>query len=230
MYQPENSDRSALTDEQRARLVDDELRNAEISLVVSVQGREVRLSGVVHSHTQRAHAVTIARRVLPGFRIVSEIAVRPPEPEPIPGDVVVRIHPDEPEVADRYVTDITQTTEQGLAFFPPTDPVVVPGERGLELRGGFSATSMDSLTENENASTPDEPGSRGDEAIADDIRRELAEDSMTAFLSIDVRVERGVATLSGTVRHLEDADAAEEVAARVPGVVDVRERLEVLGV
>ena len=46
-------------------------------------------------------------------------------------------------------------------------------------------------------------------------------------LEIDVRVERGVVRLSGEAQSLEDAESAEEVPARVPGVVEVLEDLEV---
>lgn len=70
-------------------------------------------------------------------------------------------------------------------------------------------------------------GTLGDEAIADAIRRELREDAATTALTIDVAVYRGVARLRGTVQDIADAENAEEVAARVPGVLEVREELEV---
>jgi osmotically-inducible protein OsmY len=44
-----------------------------------------------------------------------------------------------------------------------------------------------------------------------------------------VIVRNGVAHLHGTVDGPEDADNAEEVASRVPGVIEVREELEVGG-
>ena len=68
-----------------------------------------------------------------------------------------------------------------------------------------------------------------DEALADAIRRELAEDSATTDLNIVVAVRNGVAHLRGQVADLDDADNAEAVAARVPGVRDVVEELEVAG-
>ena len=99
------------------------------------------------------------------------------------------------EVLDRYVTDITRTLDEGQPFFPPTDTVVVPTGRGLEVRGGFSATSMDMLTDEAPPDIPEEATLRGDEAIADDVRRELSEDAMTAHLDIDLAVIDGVVTL-----------------------------------
>jgi osmotically-inducible protein OsmY len=68
---------------------------------------------------------------------------------------------------------------------------------------------------------------RGDEAIADDVRRELREDALTTDLEIRVLVRSGVAYLYGSVATLDDVEAAEEVASRVPGVIEVREELEV---
>lgn len=53
---------------------------------------------------------------------------------------------------------------------------------------------------------------------------ELREDAATTDLRVDVLVWDGVVRLRGTVPTLEDADNAEAVAARVPGV---REELEV---
>ncbi len=70
-------------------------------------------------------------------------------------------------------------------------------------------------------------GTLGDEAIADAIRRELREDAATTALAVDVAVYRGVARLRGTVQDIADAENAEEVAARVPGVLEVREELDV---
>jgi osmotically-inducible protein OsmY len=55
----------------------------------------------------------------------------------------------------------------------------------------------------------------------------LREDSTTTALEIEVAVDEGIVHLTGRVPSLDDAESAEEVAARVPGVVDVEEELEV---
>ncbi len=109
-------------------------------------------------------------------------------------------------------------SEGDAVFVPPTDPVGT----SREVIGGLQLSSMDSL-EVERSSD----GTLGDEAIADAIRRELREDAATTALTIDVAVYRGVARLRGTVQDIADAENAEEVAARVPGVLEVREELEV---
>lgn len=108
-------------------------------------------------------------------------------------------------------------------YVPPSDPVVTTNDTGrVEVLGGFAADSMDSVGVARSASD----ASLGDEAIEDAIRRELREDSTTTDLNIQVLVRRGVARLRGTVDDLDDAENAESVAARVPGVVEVVEELD----
>ena len=109
-------------------------------------------------------------------------------------------------------------SEGDAVFVPPTDPVGT----SREVIGGLQLSSMDSI---EVARSSD--GTLGDEAIADAIRRELREDSATTALDVDVDVYRGIARLRGLVQDLDDAENADEVAARVPGVIEVREELDV---
>lgn len=67
----------------------------------------------------------------------------------------------------------------------------------------------------------------GDEAIADAVRRELHEDAATTDLAIEVEVWDRVAHLSGVVADPEEVNAAEVVAARVPGVGEIADDLDV---
>ncbi|MHB1417309.1 MAG: BON domain-containing protein [Chloroflexota bacterium] len=128
---------------------------------------------------------------------------------------------------EQGTTDVMESSSEAEPFFPPTDLVVRPApetEEGFEVVGGFSGTAMDDVSEGE---APVSDVEFGDEQLADDIRRELKEDSLTTELKIRVTVRNGVAYLYGSVPSTEDADAAEEVAARVPGVVEVQENLSV---
>ena len=93
-----------------------------------------------------------------------------------------------------------------------------------ELIGGFEASSMDSLEVDASVLS-----GVGDEAIVAAILRELKEDSATAGLAVRVSSRAGVVRLRGTVPTLDDADNAAEVAARVPGVIEVRDDLQVQG-
>jgi hypothetical protein len=134
-----------------------------------------------------------------------------------------------PDFTDQPLTtdylEIAEDTDSGdTVYFPPTDPVVRPAPGGnIEVIGGFQATSMDT---NEVAPSAID-GQPGDEALADAIRRELLEDASTTDLTIDVVVRNRVARLRGRVADIEDAENAEAVASRVPGVLEVIEELEV---
>jgi osmotically-inducible protein OsmY len=105
-------------------------------------------------------------------------------------------------------------------YVPATDPVV---SREGEFLGGFQLSSDDSVVVE--TSALGDP--RSDGSIAAAIRQELKEDAATSGLEIHVSVERGLAELRGSVSDLEDAENAEAVASRVPGVVEVRENLDV---
>ena len=103
-----------------------------------------------------------------------------------------------------------RTSEGGTVYTPPIDPVGT----NTEVIGGFQRSSMDSM-EVEKSSLDNEPG---DEAQRDAILRELNEDAATHLLELDVVVNRGVAHVRGHVPYLEDAENAEAVASRIPGV------------
>jgi len=131
------------------------------------------------------------------------------------------------EPLDTSAMDVSDAGEIDTVYFPPTDPVVKADDQGnLQVLGGWTPTSM---TSDEVA--PSVEGSReGDGAIADAIVRELTEDAATTDLKINVLVRGGVAVLRGTVSDMQDVENAEEVAARVPGVIEVVEELTVTGV
>jgi hypothetical protein len=142
----------------------------------------------------------------------------------------------EPDQADLNMHDPVQTPgpdswgpddkadEELEVYTPPSDPVVTVDERGrTQMLGGFGEDSMESIDVAPSA----EDNLPGDEALADAIRRELREDAATTDLGVLVEVRRGVAHLRGRVAGLEDAEAAEDVASRVPGVREVVEEIEV---
>ncbi|MEI7925497.1 MAG: BON domain-containing protein [Chloroflexota bacterium] len=110
------------------------------------------------------------------------------------------------------------SSDGDVAYVPPTDPV---GD-GDRVIGGFQATSMDAIDVERSSD-----GSLGDEAIRDAILTELREDAATTSLAIEVTVFRGIVTLTGQVADIDDVESAEEVAGRVPGVVEVIEELDV---
>jgi hypothetical protein len=121
-------------------------------------------------------------------------------------------------------SDFEIAAEEAIPYFPPTDPVVEPSgdNEELEIVGGYGSTSFD-------RSEQGGPGvSYGDEEITSMVRRELREDAATTDFDIEVETRSGVVFLRGAVETLDDAENVEAVASRVPGVVDVREELEVI--
>lgn len=131
--------------------------------------------------------------------------------------------PDFTTDVDSDSIDVTEVTADEV-YFAPVDPPAAAGESNSRegLVAGFEPDSMASMEVD-----PSESGTPGDEALADAIRRELVQDSATAGLPVEVRVEAGVAYLSGRVDDLDDVENAEEVAGRIPGVREVVEQLDV---
>lgn len=229
-------------------------RRAGLDVVVEDEGDVITLSGRVDSEENRDAALTIAAALSPGRRVEDNIeveAIIPDQPyeelasgideSDLPAsldEIRDRGGDVEPDFTDQpMLTDpVAAAGPSGSAddavaegdetYVPPTDPVVTTNERGeTEVLGGFSPTSDDQIQVDRSASD----NRLGDEAIEDAIRRELREDAATTDLLIRVIVRNGVAHLHGTVDGPEDADNAEEVASRVPGVIEVREELEVGG-
>lgn len=132
---------------------------------------------------------------------------------------------DEKTVVDAYAASGPSemyddvVSEGGAVYIPPVDPVAT----NTEVIGGFQSDSMETVEVERSALD----GQFGDEALAEAIRRELREDSATTALDIQVEVKGRVALLRGRVPMLDDAENAEEVASRVPGLAEVREQLEV---
>ena len=160
---------------------------------------------------------------------------------PMPGrarEVDLLVHPTDEEVAiepgdftDQRINQFgdsaagpTSAFEEDPAasgdevFVPPTDPVGTD----REVIGGLATSSTDDVHV---ARSSD--GTYGDEAIRDAVLRELREDALTNDLFIEVEVREGNVLLTGTVPFIEDVESAESVAARVPGVVEVFEEIEV---
>jgi hypothetical protein len=119
--------------------------------------------------------------------------------------------------------------EADRPYFAPTDPVVRPNptsEQGLDVLGGFEPSSTDDSGLVQQATTGAMPG---DDEVRSAVVRELREDAMTTDLELRVTVRDGDVILHGVVASLDESEAALEVAARVEGVGDVEDRIEVLG-
>lgn len=226
---------------------------AEAGLQVTVERSDgtLILSGIVSSEESRQAAEDIVAQAAPGARIDNQLdieSVLPTDIDDFAGDdPTAEMADSADEIRDELEPDFTDQpgmsdpisaagaessnpddpAAEGEVYTPPIDPVVSTDAHGAaRVLGGFAVDSFDDMPVDRSASDR----LPGDEALADAIRRELAEDSATTELSIYVAVRNGVAHLRGQVPDLDDADNAEAVAARVPGVRDVVEELEVTGI
>lgn len=148
-----------------------------------------------------------------------------PDPLAQPLDTDAALVANDSVVEDEEIGDY-QESQSDDAYFAPTDPVLTTNAHGdIEVLGGFEATSDDAISVD--ASTIDDIP--GDEALRDAIRAALRHDATTTDLRLHVHVHNGIAHLRGTVADLTDADNAQDVASRVPGVEDVIDETEVAG-
>ncbi len=141
-------------------------------------------------------------------------------------EVPLELDPD--FTGDVGTTDSQLSAEEGIPYFPPTDPVVrteddTDDPESLEIVGGFAESAMD-----EDVDPATVLPSMYDD-LAEAVMREFRQDAITADLAAGIRITArgGVVTLTGRVETLEDADEAAGVAERVDGVVEVREELDV---
>lgn len=125
-------------------------------------------------------------------------------------------------VDDDLTSDERVAVEEGMAYFPPTDPPVdmASAPDGIEVASGFQFTAMDEEVEDEGT----EHEVR-DAEIVDMVIRELNEDAATTHLNIHVASANAVVFLTGFISDPNDADEAAAVAERVEGVRRVVERL-----
>ncbi|MBX6341897.1 MAG: BON domain-containing protein [Thermomicrobiaceae bacterium] len=231
------------------------LDEAGIPAAVDVENGVARLYGAVTSPEMREAAIDLARAV-DGIRAVDDQleyeVVSPDTPtESLEDDGAFgyadlwaqrdEISDTDPDFTGDVGADAAlfqRSIEEAEPYFPPTDPVVEPDTSEEELRvvGGFQDTAMDELATDPDAQPGDTRGetdryrSRDDDDIREDVLRELREDAMTSELDLDVTVVNGVVYLRGTVPGVDDAENAESVAWRVPGVVDVQDLTDVEGV
>lgn len=208
---------------------------ADIYLAVSVRDGALVLEGEVESEDIRQAALDLASVVAErtGLAIEDAIELMETDIELGPGEAA-DIGPatlnasDASTVTDVGTIDPGLAMEEAIPYFPPTDPVI--GEQlveqdEVEVIGGFQPTSDEGDEDSVPRSRLDD-----DERISDDVRRELREDAATTDLTnISVETVNGVVFLRGEVPSPEDADNAEAVAARVPGVREVQELLTVVG-
>ena len=223
----------------------------EAGIVVSVEEEHGRivLSGAVETEDLKETAAAIAGETAPEYPLRNELDVMEVMPGELsnrelsgtrtgmmegatedlreegalePGDFTDQETLEYPGGASGPSTslDYDAVSEGDDVYVPPTDPVGT----NREVIGGLQGSAMDSVEVDRSSD-----GTFGDEGIADAVRRELREDAATTDLQLEVEVAEGVVHLRGRVPLLEDAENAEAVAATVPGVLEVVDETEVVG-
>ena len=222
---------------------------AGVSAVVEIDGDDVVISGLVQTEGERDAALEVARGYVPDANVVDDLEVEGVVPEDLDGLSVSDadaggFQGSEPGTSDDEAIEPGDFTDQRILndswgaagpsnttsdedisegdqdYVPPTDP---PSTREGDFLGGFQTTAMDDDNEIDHGVLP----GIADEALIEAVQLELREDASTTALEIGVSVEQGIATLRGEVQDIEDDENALAVAARVPGIREVRDDLRV---
>jgi osmotically-inducible protein OsmY len=231
--------------------IEEQLAEAGLQVTVESSDGTLILSGMVDTEEAREAAFDIVTMAAPSARVDNQIEVETilptdvgdfagEEPSAEMADSSADIRASGGELEPDFMQASAMTdplaaagpsnsesediAQSGEVYSPPNDPVVRNDLHGnAQVLGGFDS-------EDDTQVELSSDGAVGDEALADAVRRELAEDSATTELNILVAVRNGVAHLRCQVADLDDADNAESVAARVPGIREVVEELDVSNV
>ena len=98
-------------------------------------------------------------------------------------------------------------------------------ELGWEIGPGVAGTGDTTLAPGPHAGRGPRDWRRSDERIREDVCQWMSDDPRLDAREIDVRVRDGDVTLEGRVEHRSARRLAEDIAAAVPGVRDVFNRL-----
>ncbi len=142
-----------------------------------------------------------------------------PDRQGLDDEDVIALGKGDPDEMTDTTDDPMMATDEAEPYLAPIDPPVVPGGRdNVEVAQGFAGSSEG---EEQRAGTP------GDDDITERVSHLLRTDAATTELQLEVETIDGVVYLRGVVPSLDDTDLAAEVAARVPGVVEVVDEMTV---
>ncbi len=191
---------------------------------VEVQDGEVTLHGTVASRTAEQAAVTNSYSVLGVRRVVNRMEVEPSGGEPVPPD-----------------DQLVHGAEHVIAWHPEIDEgrIRVTAQNGVvTLEGSVEAfwkkllvedlvANLHGVTRAINRLTVVPGKDVHDEAIGQELQSALARNSHMVDGHVEVKVENGHVTLSGTVPSWAASHVAYEAAACTNGVRDVKNNLAV---
>jgi osmotically-inducible protein OsmY len=195
-----------------------------VGIDCTVEDGRVLLEGVVPSD-EVAYQLEAAVRSVAGVRGVSnKLTVE--GFEATVESVAEGIDLSEDFTSEVGTSDYMEAASEAEPYTPPTDPVVKSDRStdGVEIVNGFAESAT------EDAATAGLPGlPRGDDELLQAVMAALHSDAATTDLALQIEVLDGVVFLRGVVPSLDDVDAAESIAAEVPGVEEVREELAIEG-
>jgi osmotically-inducible protein OsmY len=199
---------------------DDRVNAADVR-VTSVDGRVV-LAGSVPHYTALKAAEQDAWRV-PGVKLVeNELTITYPPETAVPEDEEIGIN-----IRSKLLwsSDVDPST---------IDVSVIAGIATLEgtvdsywkkVKAEILAYDIIGVTQVENRLAVVPTRDIFDEAIGESIIAALDRNRLIDLDTIDIEVENGVVTLSGSVPDYDALQAAQDAAAHTPGVVDVKPEL-----
>lgn len=210
------------TDEQIQADIIELLRSAGLPLTASVEDGVLRLQGIVTSEAEREAALDLARLVSGVDEIIDDLLLR--ELEIDSPNILLRATDafdgaDEERGDDGVTTDPRIAVQEGLVYFPPTDPPTRIDNGDLDIASGFMSTALDDdIEEAEDGIIVD------DDELVRRVLRNLRQDARTTHLKLYVSSLNGTVILTGFVEDNLDAESAVAVAGDTVGVREVIDR------
>ena len=221
----------------------------DVNAALEVDQDRLVVTGIVNTPEERDAVLDVLGQLEPEVEVIDNLAVGGAMPEEIgnlslseteaagfmgaesglkdpenvePGDFTDQRIIEDPAVASgpsgTHADD--DVAEGDEVYVPPTDPPRAPDG---EFLGGFQTTA----DQDQPVPGSELGGGPADGALEEAVVTELHEDAATAGLNVEVTSVNGIVYLRGIVDDLDDVDNAEAVAARVPGVLEVRDELQV---
>lgn len=195
-------------------------------ITVDFADGRVVLSGIVPSYIVRRAAESDAYIVEGVNRVENKIQVRYPTAAPQPSDSEIRANILNILSWDASIDagDISVEVDNGVATLLGSVDTYWKKQRAEE-----QAIDIGGVTRVVNELTVVPTKRLMDQAIADDIVAALDRNALIDTEAVDVKVENGVVTLSGTVPNWNALQGAEEAATFTSGVVDIINNLIIAG-
>ena len=203
-------------------------QRAGVAAAIRISGGEMTVAGIVSTEGEKQAALDLLAENAPGLNLVDELEVVTEVPSALSSsseivslEAVDFMAEREPEgAAGETVGEESDEGEGEDIYLPPVDPV---RREDNEILGGFQVSAMD----DDRVIHTEVVGGPADAGLAEAVLFELREDAATTHLRLRVACRDGIVLLRGQVDDILDAENAEVVAARVPGVREVLDETEV---